>query len=171
MKTGAPPTMEHASMEHTMEGLLAEKERYLSDLIGCFEDERRFLLKVDLDALASVSRRKEAVAGALSALNDNIRRTERSASSDMGFEPNDAADGETRSSRRSRLERLRLKLERMERDVALRLMENRAIINESIEFLDGLLAILTGSDAKKETYDRTRRVRHKKHPLLIHREV
>jgi hypothetical protein len=55
--------------------------------------------------------------------------------------------------------------------VALRRMENRAIINESIEFLDDLLAILTGNDAKKETYDQTRRVRPKKQPLLIHREV
>jgi flagellar biosynthesis/type III secretory pathway chaperone len=154
-----------------MEALMAEKERCLSDLIGCFEDERRFLLKVDLDALAGVSRRKEAVAMTLSALNDKIRCTARSESPDIGVEPRQVADGELKSSRRSHFEHLQLKLKGLERDVALRRMENRAIINESIEFLDDLLAILTGNDAKKETYDQTRRVRPKKQPLLIHREV
>ncbi len=152
-----------------LEAFLAAQAAGLADLLRCLEDEQKALFQVDLDGLSAVLKRKEAISGGLLKDRQEMAGALRSHGQEA-FELPDMIE-RAPASARSRLERLHLKLTGLEQEIALRRMENRSIINESIDFLDDLVGILTGKPSGRETYDRQCRIEKAGAALLLHREA
>ncbi len=156
--------------QQALETVFQHKIMIYYDLRECLRNEQAYLIQLDLNRLWEVSRQKESLCKKLAAL-----RTEGMAilqhDADEPF-PNLgelmtllATDGHTV------FQGLYYRLAELRNDVEALRKENMHYVNDSLEFIDEIIAIISGAAQNRNIYDRSCQLKKGANPLLLRREV
>jgi hypothetical protein len=135
-----------------LEKLLHEKILLYNDLLHCLNEERESLINVDLDRLWQISHEKEELCKELEKTKGSIWGA---------IDPLVDAQDMTLSqmmekiprTKRALFQKLYLRLIKLKTDIDLIRRENMAFINDSLEFLDDIISIISGEPKRKIFYD------------------
>jgi len=156
--------------QQALETLFQHKIMLYYDLRECLRNEQAYLIQLDLNRLWEVSRQKESLCTKLSVLRSEVMAVlQRKA--DEPF-PNlgdlmtllSTADKTVFHGLYYRLAELRSEVEALRK-------ENMHYVNDSLEFIDEIIAIISGAAQRRDTYDRRCQLKKGANPLLLRREV
>jgi hypothetical protein len=161
--------MEGETMQ-IIESLFQEKALLYADLVECFRKEHAHLNAMDVESLWGVADEKNRICSEIGALRSRIAST-----LDLG------RDLEERDVRHF-LDRIPVREQGSVRNVLLRIMklksevemmrkENKAFIEESLDFLDGMISLLAGERAGAMIYSGRRRLQRTEAAVTLSREV
>ena len=141
-----------ASNVRLIEKLFFKKIMLYDDLLYCFKTERESLISVDLDKLWKIAKEKESICS-----NINAARQEIMAAVDLQKDPKvfdlnrimDLIPGEFKAE----FQKLCLRLIKLKSEIEAMRKENMVFVDDSLQFLDDIIAIITGSDRSKPVYN------------------
>jgi hypothetical protein len=138
---------------HSLQRLFYKKIMLYHDLLHCLNQERDSLINIDLDRLWSISREKEEVCTKIKSLRQEVISTLVDEGPDQhSFDLNRIMDIIPRENR-GRFQELYRTLIRLESEVEVLRKENMLFINDSLQFLDEMIAILTGQTPSEFLYN------------------
>jgi hypothetical protein len=123
-----------------------------SDLVSCFQKERELLMNIDLDQLWAVSKEKEETCSKVKSIQEKIASSVTLWLDRKSFNLNDVMDFIPIKTR-AEFHKLYITLARLKKEVETLRQENIIFINDSLQFLDGLISIITGKDNNKVIYN------------------
>ena len=140
------------------------------DLRECLRNEQAYLIQLDLNRLWEVSRLKESLCAKLTALQRETMAV---------LHCNDADSFPTISDLLPLLSKegktvfqgLYNRLAELRSEVAALRKENMFYVNDSLQFIDEIIAIISGAAGHRDTYDRRCQLKKGPNPLLLRREV
>ena len=162
--------MSHHLDHHELEALFQHKIMLYYDLRECLQQEREFLIELDLNHLWEISRQKESLCRQLkstrlsimAALNRMDGETFPHLDEILTIIPNE---------RRTKYQSMYHRLVRLKGDVEALRKENIHYVDDSLSFIDEMITVITGVSHNRETYDRRCQLKRLGNPLLLMREV
>lgn len=159
--------MSEPYMQADLEKLFYEKILLYSDLLDCLRAEQRCLKEMDLNPLWDISRRKETLCTAIKSLRRGILAK---------LSPIDEPSADTlgvlvAARKNGSLQNLYRSVTNLKMEVEIRRKENMAHINHSLEFIDEMIAIITGRDQARDVYDQKCRLGRTANHMLVRGEV
>ncbi len=156
--------------QHELEALFQHKIMLYHDLRDCLQKEREFLIQLDLNQLWEISRQKDSLCTKLkstrlsimAALNRDVSETFPHLGEILAVIPKES--GIIFQGMYQRLVRLKGEVEAFRK-------ENMHYVDDSLHFIDEMIAIIAGESRNRETYDRRCRLKRPGNPLLLQREV
>ena len=152
------------------EAFLYKEIMNLSDLLNCFRRERECLVNLDLDALWDISREKEEICSKM----DSDRRA-LGLGRGAGAGERASLGGRTMAlvpdADRAELENLLDTAEGLKGEVEAMRKENLSLIDHSLQFLDGMISIITGEAYTQVSYNGKCQVNRVGTSLLLSREA
>jgi flagellar biosynthesis/type III secretory pathway chaperone len=154
----------------SLENLIYEKIILYHDLLQCLEKERETLIKIDMDDLWEISKKKEEICSRISVIRQEIMST-----LDLEMDPEDY-----RPSRifefiprtdRARFQQSYVRLIDLKSEIEAIRKENMILINDSLQFLDEMVSVITGNDRSKMIYKDDGHIRKSSNQMLLSREV
>jgi hypothetical protein len=141
-----------ASDVRLIEKLFFKKIMLYDDLLYCFKAERESLISIDLDKLWKIAKEKENICN-----NINVARQEIMAAVDLQEDPEvfdlnrimDIIPKEFKAE----FQKLYLRLIKLKSEIEVMRKENMVFVDDSLQFLDGIIAIITGSNKSKQVYN------------------
>jgi hypothetical protein len=159
--------MEQTTIQ-TIESLFQEKAALYARLVECFKKERAYLTTMEFEPLWSVSDEKNRLCMEIETLRSRIASE---ADPDMkGFEVNrilDAIPLQQQGSIRNAI----LHIGKLKKEVEIMRRENQAFIDESLDFLDEMISILTGQGDRQIMYNSRSRLNRAEAVVTMSREV
>lgn len=135
-----------------IEKLFYKKIMLYHDLLYCFKHERESLINLDLDKLWSISAEKEEICAKINTVKQEIIAAFDLQENQKTFELNRTMDlipGESRAE----FQKLYLRLIKLKSEIEAFRKENMAFVNDSLQFLDEIIAIITGKDGPGTIYN------------------
>jgi flagellar biosynthesis/type III secretory pathway chaperone len=159
-----------------LKALFYDKILLYQDLLECLKEERKLLIRTDIDSLWEISDKKQAIVSRAEALRGKIL----TALSEAGIE-----HGSNVSSfdvthifslippmQRQGFNKTYSSLVKLKNEIRRRCHENRLFIEECLDFLDELIGILANTGKPSDVYNKERSTRAKGQVnLLLHTEV
>jgi hypothetical protein len=143
--------MDHASLQ-LLETLFSRKIALYHDLRNCFRQERESLLQVDLDRLWKIAGEKEDVCSEIQALRQEIMSALYPALEDKPFDISQIMQM-IPADKREVFQELYLKLARLKSEIEVIRKENTVFIDDSLQFLDEIMSVITGENSSNSTYN------------------
>ncbi len=155
---------------HELEALFQHKIMLYYDLRECLQQEREFLIELDLNQLWEISRQKESLCQQLkstrlaimAALNRREGETFPHLGEILAILPNES---------RTRFQSMYQRLARLRGDVEAYRQENIHYVDDSLTFIDEMITVITGASHNRETYDRSCQLKRPGNSRLLQREV
>jgi flagellar biosynthesis/type III secretory pathway chaperone len=154
----------------TLENLIYEKIILYNDLLHCLEKERETLIKIDMDDLWEISKEKEEICSKVSAVRQEIISTLDLDMDLKDYRPSRILDSIPRASR-ARFQQSYVRLINLKTEIEAIRKENMILINDSLQFLDEMVSVITGNDQNRMTYRDDGHIRKSAHQMLLSREV
>ena len=154
----------------SIEDLFYEKIMLYGDLRNCFKKERDALIKIDVDILWKISEEKERLSEKIQSVRKEIISI---ASPEKCLEPInlDQVMSLIPGYKKAKFHRLYLALTKLKGEIALLRKDNMLFIDDSLEFLDDMISIITGKTESEITYNNNRRVGNSSAQILLNSEV
>ena len=154
----------------TLEASFYEKILLYNDLLHCFKREREALINLDLDILWDISGEKEDICSKVTSVRQKITSI-----IDRGADETSSCfnriiemiPGENSAE----FEKLYHTIERLKGEIETLRKENVSLIDHSLQFLDGMISIITGEVQTEISYDDKCQVSRTGGSLLLSREV
>ena len=156
--------------QQALETLFQNKIMLYYDLRECLRNEQTYLIQLDLNRLWDVSRQKESLCAKLTALRQEIMVVLQCNPSDPFPKLVDlmlllsTEDKTVFQGLYYRLAELRSEVEALRK-------ENMHYVNDSLQFIDEIIAVISGAAGHRSTYDRRCQFKKGANPLLLRREV
>jgi hypothetical protein len=136
----------------TIEKLFYKKIMLYNDLLCCFEEERRALISIDLNKLWVLSKEKDEICDQIKsarqeitvAINLEIEQNEFNLKRVMDLIPGDYTD---------KFKKLYLRILKLKGEIEILRKQNILYIDDSLEFLDEMISILTGETDSEYIYN------------------
>lgn len=159
-----------ASRVGLIEKLFFKKIMLYDDLLYCFKAERESLISINLDKLWEISKEKEDICEHI-----NTTRQEIMAAVDLQEDPqvfnlNRTMDLIPREFK-AEFQKLYLRLIKLKSEIEIMRKENMVFVDDSLQFLDDIIAIITGRDRSKPVYNDRCHLRKSNPYFLLSREV
>jgi flagellar biosynthesis/type III secretory pathway chaperone len=156
--------------QKALEALFQNKIMLYYDLRECLKNEQAYLIQLDLNRLWEVSRTKESLCAELTALRNEIMALVHRSETDTFPNLNDLMallpqEGKTV------FQGLCYRLTELRSEVEALRKENMHYVNDSLQFIDEIIAIISGAAQNREIYDRRCQLKKGTNPLLLRREV
>ena len=153
-----------------LEGLFHKKIILSNDLLHCLKKERESLINIDLDSLWSISKEKEDICSKIESIREEIvsalnpRVDQRFLASHQILEllPEE---------HRATFRKLFQTLLKLEGEIEVIRKENMIFIDDSLQFLDEMVSVITGNDQSKMIYKDDGHIRKSANQMLLSREV
>lgn len=160
----------------SLERLFHEKILLYQDIKECLKRERDCLLRTDIDGLWQIAEEKHSIVSGIEGVRGRIMALLSGASTGDGMSESSFIQGDLFSlipkEHRGRFKMAYLSLAALKDEIRQMGLENRLFIQESLDFMDELIAMLAGVDKIRPTYNNSRSLECRGHAnLLLHREV
>jgi len=159
-----------ASSVRLIEKLFFQKIMLYDDLLYCFKAERESLISISLDKLWELSRAKEDICANINAARQEIMAAFGFQEDPKVFDLNRIMELITREFK-AEFQKLYLRLIKLKGEIEIMRKENMLFVDDSLQFLDDIIAIITGSDRSKPVYDDKCHLRKSNPYVLLSREV
>ena len=153
-----------------LEKLFFRKISLYGDLVACLSDEREALLNVDLERLWSVAQEKEQLACDIDAVQKEIALLVRPTTDQPPVPLNRVLDFIPRA-HRPQFQKLTLSVVKLRGEAQVLREENIIHIEDSLQFLDGMIAIITGETDARIMYNDKCHIKKPRTQMLLSREV
>ena len=154
----------------SLEELFYQKIMLYNDLLNCFKEERESLVNIDMEKLWAISKEKEE-------LGQRINSTRQEIISLLGLDIDLKSFSSAHifrtipDTKRPQFQKLTMAIIKLKDEIGVLRSENMNFIDDSLNFLDEMIAILTGNEKQKETYNVKCRLDKTRHTMLLDREV
>ncbi len=153
-----------------LENLIYEKIILYNDLLLCLEKERETLIKIDMDDLWEISKEKEEICSKVSAIRQEIISTLGLEMDPKDYRPSRILEFIPRTDR-ARFQQSYVRLFDLKSEIEAIRKENMILINDSLQFLDEMVSVITGNDQSKMIYKDDGHIRKSANQMLLSREV
>ena len=154
----------------SLERLLHKKIMLYYDLLRCFNQERESLITIDLDKLWAISREKEEICAKIKSVRQEIIAVVNPEIEEKFFILNQILDL-IPGKERNELQKLHLTLAKLKGEIEALRKENMLFIDDSLQFLDEMISIITGESRSKIMYDNKCHVSKSAANILLSREA
>jgi hypothetical protein len=154
----------------TIESLFQEKALLYAHLVECFKKERAYLTTMEFEPLWSVSDEKNRLCLEIETLRSRIASAADPGNDMKCFDVNrilDAIPPQQQGSIRNAI----LRIGKLKKEVEIMRRENQAFIDESLDFLDEMISILTGQGDRQMMYNSRSRLHRAEAVVTMRREV
>ena len=135
-----------------IEKLFYEKIMLYNDLLHCFKTESELLIRIDLDKLWKTSKEKETICTRIAAARKEIVSAANPEKDQESFDLNRIMDLIPRGYK-AEFQKLYLRLIKLKSEMDMLRKQNMIFIDDSLEFLDQMIAIITGNDRTQSVYN------------------
>jgi flagellar biosynthesis/type III secretory pathway chaperone len=153
-----------------LEKLFYEKIILYNDLLHCLKKERATLIKIDLDDLWQISQEKEVICARLSTLRREIIST-----IDPEMDPKDYRPGLILSlipkASKAKFQQSYVRLIDLKMEIEALRKENMILIDDSLQFLDEMVSVITGDNPIRVIYKSDGHIRKSGNQMLLSREA
>jgi flagellar biosynthesis/type III secretory pathway chaperone len=153
-----------------LENLIYEKIILYNDLLRCLEKERETLIKIDMDDLWEISKEKEEICSRISVVREEIISTLDLEMDLEDYRPSRILEFIPRTGR-ARFQQSYVRLFDLKSEIEAIRKENMILINDSLQFLDEMMSVITGNDKSKMIYKDDGHIRKSANQVLLSREV
>lgn len=157
-------------MIQTIERLLSEKALRYAELVECFNKERACLTRLDIETLWAVSEEKNGLCGQIEALRSKIALAGSAGEGATVYDPYRILESIPAAERGSVRNTL-LRIQKLKREVEIMRRENQTLVDDSLDFLDEILSLLSGESDTGILYNNRSRLRRPESPVTLSREV
>jgi len=154
----------------SLERLFCDKILIYNDLLDCLYRERDSLINMDLDELWKISKDKEALCSKIAAIRQEIMALTKPGSAQGPFNLNDIM-ALISDEFNPRFQKLYLKLVKLKSEIDALRKENMVFIDDSLEFLDEMISVISGGRRAKVQYDERCQINKSGHNMILSREV
>lgn len=136
----------------SLRNLFYEKIRLYNDLLECLAQEREALINIDLDKLWNISKEKEEICSKTKTIKKELLSTLYGTTGENSVN----LEGILKcipKDERIKFQKPYLFLMKLKREVEARREENISFIDDSLQFLDELIAIIAGENRSKVVYN------------------
>jgi len=147
-----------------------EKIMLYNDLLHCFRQESESLLNIDLDKLWGISKEKEEICANISTARHNVMAAVGMQGDQKSFDLNRIMDLIPRECK-AEFQKLYLRLIKLKSEIEVLRKENMIFVNNSLQFLDEIMAIITGESGSGMNYNDKCHVSKSGSHLFLNREV
>jgi flagellar biosynthesis/type III secretory pathway chaperone len=154
----------------SLEELFYQKIMLYNDLLNCFKEERESLVNIDMEKLWAISKEKEE-------LSQRINSTRQEILSLLGLDIDLKSFSAAHifrtipDTKKPQFQKLNMAIIKLKDEIGVLRRENMNFIDDSLNFLDEMIAILTGDGKQKETYNVKCRLDKTRHTMLLDREA
>jgi flagellar biosynthesis/type III secretory pathway chaperone len=155
-----------------IEKLIEKKIQLYHELRHCLETEQKALIHVEMDTLWQISSQKDAVCAKIGCVKEAIASTAAPFCSKIPFDLYQLFAVLPRS-RMAALSDSIQQLSVLKKEIAAMRDQNMGFMNDSLEFIDEIMAIISGSGGKNGSavYNRRCGFNHQKPVQLLRQEV
>ena len=154
----------------TIEKLFYKKIMLYNDLLYCFEEERKSLISIDINKLWKLSKEKDEICAQLKSI-----RREMSVAVNLEDKPNaynlrlimDLIPGKCAD----KFKKLYLRILKLKGEIEILRKQNILYIDDSLEFMDEMISILTGENESRSIYNDRCHFKPSGPRLFLNREV
>ena len=136
----------------TIEKLFYKKIMLYNDLLYCFEEERKCLIKIDLNRLWGLSKEKDEICAQINSIRREISVAVNPENEQDAFNLNQVMDlipGEYTD----KFKKLYLRILKLKGEIEILRKQNILYIDDSLEFLDEMISIITGESDSGYIYN------------------
>ena len=126
-----------------IEKFLYEKIMLYSDLLNCFEAERKALIKIDINKLWELSKEKDEICEKIKSVRMAILNSIHPAEDHESFHLNRIMENILKN-HKEKFEKLYLRILKLKGEIEILRKQNIHYIDDSLEFMDEMISILTG---------------------------
>jgi hypothetical protein len=153
-----------------IEKLFYKKIMLYNDLLYCFEEERKSLISIDLNKLWKLSKEKDEICDQIKSI-----RQEMSVAVKLENKPNafnlsliiDLIPGKYAD----KFKKLYLRILKLKGEIEILRKQNILYIEDSLEFMDEMISILTGENKSRYIYNDRCHIKPSGPRLFLNREV
>ena len=154
----------------SLERLFCGKIICYNDLLVCFYKERDFLINLDLDELWQLSKEKERLCEKIASIRREIVACTKPGLTGEPFNLNEIM-AFVPDEFKPRMEKLYLRLIKIKSEIDGLRKENMVFINDSLQFLDEMITVITGGCGARVQYNERCRMNKSVGHVLLSREV
>jgi len=153
-----------------LEGLFYKKIMLYNDLLHCFKKERESLINIDVDNLWRISREKEQICSKIKSVRQEIISAINPGIDQKSFIPKQILEL-IPGKNRTKFQELYLTLTRLKGEIEALRKENMIFIDDSLQFLDEMISIITGETKSKIMYNDKCHLSRSDTNILLSREA
>ena len=127
----------------SMEKLFYKKIMLYNDLLYCFEEERKSLIRIDLKKLWGLSKEKDEICAQIKSIRQNMSVAVNLENEQDSFNLNLVMDLIPRKYM-DKFKKLYLRILKLKGEIEILRKQNILYIDDSLEFLDEMISIITG---------------------------
>ena len=127
----------------TIEKLFYKKIMLYNDLLYCFEEERKSLIRIDLKKLWGLSKEKDEICAQIKSIRQNMSVAVNLENEQDSFNLNLVMDLIPRKYM-DKFKKLYLRILKLKGEIEILRKQNILYIDDSLEFLDEMISIITG---------------------------
>lgn len=154
----------------SLEELFYQKIMLYDDLLNCFKRERESLMNIDMENLWEISKEKEELGLRIKTMRQKIISILDLEANQKSFNAAYILDT-IPDQKRPQFQRLHMAIIKLKDEIEVLRKENMNFIDDSLRFLDEMIAILTGNGQHKTNYNDKCRLDKSAHNMLLNREV
>jgi len=152
-----------------IERLLLEKALRYADLVECFKKERAHLTSLEIEPLWAVSEEKNRLCTEIETLRSRIALQGSVGEGATVYDPHRILES-IPATQRGPVRNVFLRILKLKKEVEIMRQENRAFIDDSLEFLDEMISILSGEGDAQMLYTGRSRLRRQESLVTLSRE-
>lgn len=136
----------------SIEKLFYKKIMLYNDLLHCFEEERKFLISIDLNQLWRLSKEKDEICSHIKSIRREMSVAVNLETEQDAFNLNlvmDLIPGKYRD----KFKKLYLRILKLKGEIEILRRQNILYIDDSLEFLDEMISIITGETESGYIYN------------------
>lgn len=154
----------------SLEKLFYQKILLYNDLLDCFKREKESLLNIDLDSLWNISKEKEHICSKITSFREEIIAAVNPGIEEKPFNLNQILDV-IPVKKRDEFQKLYLTLIKLKGEIEVLRKENMLFIDDSLQFLDEMISIITGETKSKIVYNDKCHLSRSDTNILLSREA
>jgi len=154
----------------TMEKLFYKKIMLYNDLLYCFEEERKSLIGIDLNRLWELSQEKDELCVQIKSIRKEMSAAVNSGNGPNAFNLNVTMDL-IPEEHTDKFKKLYLRILKLKGEIEILRKQNILYIDDSLEFMDDMISILTGENKSGYIYNDRCHYKPSGPRLFLNREV
>jgi hypothetical protein len=153
-----------------VETLFFKKIMLYNDLLHYFKEERESLINIDLDKLWKISKEKEKACSEIISTRQEIMSVVGSKEDTKPFNLNRIMEC-IPVKFKTEFQNLYLRILKLKGEIEILRMQNMTVIDDSLNFMDEIITIITGEAESRMIYNDKCRFGKSGHNLFLNREV
>jgi hypothetical protein len=153
-----------------LESMIYEKIILYNDLLHCLEKESETLININLDDLWQISNEKEEICSKINVLRQEIITTIDPNMDSKDYRPSRILEFIPKESRTT-FHKSYVKLINLKSEIETIRKENMNLINDSLQFLDEMVSVITGDNQGRMIYQDDGHIRKSANQMLLSREA